>query len=471
MPTLPWKKKHKGTRISRIVADLQSPPKRGGSLVVETGFPTSLIDLFVKNRDRLKKKNSKINKSAKNGNQIRPASPPSPLLPVPESSVGSGSPVFDGDDSPIPASEIKEEVMPEIVEVVPERDEVTESLCEDLGDHGRAVYRVLLKGFVVVAVVLAMSTKGLALAITISAFVLILADSLCKRFVRFLKPCGTAKVSLESLIQRVLQVSWIRKGLLLFKNMAPCKQGVVAEEEATVDQLIAESEIQIAEPLFVTNEDQYVGEIVSIGPQLELLSRDRRWGFLYKHKEVKELKEDMDEGQVLAAGNLRSRSAKVKAKIIKKLLPKKLRNSKKDKKKREMKDRESSSEVSSGLGDDVFDIIEEQYEPENGKEQERESNHSSSMLSLLPEEQCQEQVLDKESPVLNELSPTKMGGKEKEWNWGYLSLLVIVLAGLAGGRVVALAVTVSWCFTLKLIGTWRRSVNQPVIRCPVSVST
>ena len=50
---LPWKNARVG-RISRFVADLQSP-KRGGSLVVETGFPTSLIDLFVKNRDRLKK--------------------------------------------------------------------------------------------------------------------------------------------------------------------------------------------------------------------------------------------------------------------------------------------------------------------------------------------------------------------------------------------------------------------------------
>ncbi|KAL3729713.1 hypothetical protein ACJRO7_026795 [Eucalyptus globulus] len=51
---LPWKKS-RVTRISRLVADLQSSPRRGGSLVVETDFPTSLIDLFVKNRDRLRK--------------------------------------------------------------------------------------------------------------------------------------------------------------------------------------------------------------------------------------------------------------------------------------------------------------------------------------------------------------------------------------------------------------------------------
>ncbi|KMS96270.1 hypothetical protein BVRB_000750 [Beta vulgaris subsp. vulgaris] len=63
MPSL-WKKQ-KGNRISRLVADLQTTPKRGGSLVVETGFPTSLVDLFVKNRDKLKKPKTKKHKSKK----------------------------------------------------------------------------------------------------------------------------------------------------------------------------------------------------------------------------------------------------------------------------------------------------------------------------------------------------------------------------------------------------------------------
>ncbi|KNA03637.1 hypothetical protein SOVF_207230 [Spinacia oleracea] len=63
MPSL-WKK-HKGSRISRLVSDLQTAPKRGGSLVVETGFPTSLVDLFVKNRDKLQKHKSKNRKSKK----------------------------------------------------------------------------------------------------------------------------------------------------------------------------------------------------------------------------------------------------------------------------------------------------------------------------------------------------------------------------------------------------------------------
>ncbi|KAK9936973.1 hypothetical protein M0R45_013792 [Rubus argutus] len=62
---LPWKKTGVG-RISQMVADLQSP-KRGGSLVVQTGFPTSLIDLFVKNRDCLRKQSKKHRKKTKPG--------------------------------------------------------------------------------------------------------------------------------------------------------------------------------------------------------------------------------------------------------------------------------------------------------------------------------------------------------------------------------------------------------------------
>ncbi|KAK4751187.1 hypothetical protein SAY87_004669 [Trapa incisa] len=41
------KKKSRTARISRLVADLQSPPKRDGSLVVETGFPTSFVGLSL----------------------------------------------------------------------------------------------------------------------------------------------------------------------------------------------------------------------------------------------------------------------------------------------------------------------------------------------------------------------------------------------------------------------------------------
>ncbi|CAL1402806.1 unnamed protein product [Linum trigynum] len=67
---LPWKKP-KVSAISRIVADLPSP-KHGHSLVVQTGFPTSLVDLFWKNHDRIKKPYSKLKKKHHhNQNQLQ----------------------------------------------------------------------------------------------------------------------------------------------------------------------------------------------------------------------------------------------------------------------------------------------------------------------------------------------------------------------------------------------------------------
>ncbi|CAN1290395.1 hypothetical protein LINPERPRIM_LOCUS20667 [Linum perenne] len=56
---LPWNKSKVST-ISRLVTDLHSPKHRN-SLVVQTGFPASLVDLFYKNRDRLKKPYTKTN--------------------------------------------------------------------------------------------------------------------------------------------------------------------------------------------------------------------------------------------------------------------------------------------------------------------------------------------------------------------------------------------------------------------------
>ncbi|CAF2041455.1 BnaA09g17100D [Brassica napus] len=74
--SLRWNKQKTG-RLSRFMSELQQSPKRGGIMVVETGFPTSLIHLFVKNRDRLKKSSSRTKRILR---QIQTA--PNASLPV-----------------------------------------------------------------------------------------------------------------------------------------------------------------------------------------------------------------------------------------------------------------------------------------------------------------------------------------------------------------------------------------------------
>ncbi|GJN35579.1 hypothetical protein PR202_gb24369 [Eleusine coracana subsp. coracana] len=78
MPTAtsPLKRPSAGGRLGRLLASLR-PPARAGPLPVQTGFPTSLADLVVKNHGRL------ITKHPRRRHRPTSAAPPSPSPPVP----------------------------------------------------------------------------------------------------------------------------------------------------------------------------------------------------------------------------------------------------------------------------------------------------------------------------------------------------------------------------------------------------
>ncbi|OMO73809.1 ethylene-responsive/regulated nuclear protein [Corchorus olitorius] len=173
----PWKKA-KVNRISRLVADLHQSPKRGGSLVVETGFPTSLIDLFVKNRDRLRKQTSK----RKSG-----ISPPSQsqIHSLPQS-----VPSVQQKAAPSPEIEVGELVLVK-------RDECAEE---------RIAFPAGFKVFLAVA--LAVSTPTLAVWIMAAAFLLLLLEFVGTRYFRFLRPQS----------QLLFLASWVRKGILVLNK-------------------------------------------------------------------------------------------------------------------------------------------------------------------------------------------------------------------------------------------------------------
>ncbi|KAK3140297.1 hypothetical protein QOZ80_5AG0398910 [Eleusine coracana subsp. coracana] len=77
MPTTtsPPKRPSAGGRLGRLLASLR-PPSRAGPLPVQTGFPTSLADLVVKNHGRL------ITKHPRRCHRPTSAAPPSPSPPV-----------------------------------------------------------------------------------------------------------------------------------------------------------------------------------------------------------------------------------------------------------------------------------------------------------------------------------------------------------------------------------------------------
>ncbi|KAL4366908.1 hypothetical protein GQ457_05G025940 [Hibiscus cannabinus] len=146
----PWKKS-KVARIARLVAGLHQSPKRGGSLVVETGFPTSLVDLFVKNRDRLRKSSKR---------KCRFVAPPTPPL--------AQSPC--NEDLQSPDMDVGEVVF----------------ISRENNDDRRIPFHVAFK--VLLAVALAVCTGSLAIWILIAALVLVLIKFAGARSWGFLRP-------------------------------------------------------------------------------------------------------------------------------------------------------------------------------------------------------------------------------------------------------------------------------------------
>ncbi|KAE8704480.1 hypothetical protein F3Y22_tig00110450pilonHSYRG00269 [Hibiscus syriacus] len=172
--TFSWKKP-KSTLFSRLVADLHRPPKRGSTLVVETGFPTSLIDLIFKNRDRLRK-------SPKRNSTSQIQTPFTQSFPAPPCDQQVQSPGVD---------------VGKLVVVQSER-----------AGSGRMAFKVII------VAALAVSTKQLTLWIMMAAFFILLIEFVGDTVFGFSPPESCA----------VLLGSWIGKGLLDFKTRTQSAQ-------------------------------------------------------------------------------------------------------------------------------------------------------------------------------------------------------------------------------------------------------
>lgn len=452
---LPWKKtKGSGSRISRWVADLQSPPRRGGSLVVETGFPTSLVDLFVKNRDRLKKQSKKKSQSQPTLEISSPfmASSPPPCYDKSRMVVLSS-----GCQRNEPRNETKSTPTP-----TPVQEAIVGKECDSNDDHDgagcddaskkRNVWTAVLRVFFVV--VLALSTKRLALGITKSAFLLLLLEFVLTRVLRFLRPCSKASAGFNSFLEKVK--------ILCFSNSK--KEEIERCEEDSTKACTTDvcdssvEEIQAVESNHV--EVIYVEEIRDKKADTEPVSGDgrgRRSDMETKERTEHKNEEKVDvlvckreeKVDVLVCKKEQRRSSKMRATFVKKLVPRKLRISKKGKQTKE-KEMESNAENGSGLGEDKqarIHRLEDQQNKDNQQEHDSESN-----LSQFREEECDDEVTTQsqtESEMTTSTIEVTMQPQGKG-NSGYLILCSIALAGLVGGRVLALVLIVGWCVGLKL---------------------
>lgn len=447
---LPWKKT-KVSRISRLVADFQSPPKRGGSLVVQTGFPTSLVDLFVKNRDRLKKQSKKKSQSESPMEISRPmnVTPPPPCYT--DRKVNSSS---EGQEI-VRRNKIKRTPVEELAVVEQcvgdDRDFGVGGADAD-GPKKMRVVMAVLRVFLVV--VLALSSKRLAVGITKSAFLLLFLEFVGTRVLVHSRPCSKARTVFDCFVERVkswcfckgkkdVDVSSLEEIKRFEKNSASG-----SSDDGACDSAV--EEIEVVDPKRVVFTP--VEEIGSERMNLEVESGDRR---VRRLEELEKKERIMDENgnknedkvDVSLCRKEQSRRAKMRANL-KKFVPKKLY--KKDKKCKE-KEMDWSRGVCSSAVEDKLP------EQRNCDKQEQDFEEESSQSSSVKEEEsCQgEEVFDESQAEAKMTVDEESVERKRKGNSAYLILCLIVLAGLVGGRVLALVLTVSWCLVLKLVGKLR----------------
>ncbi|CAA7054583.1 unnamed protein product [Microthlaspi erraticum] len=432
---LPWKKPKSG-RISRFVSDLQQSPKHGGSLVVETGFPTSLIDLFVKNRDRLKKNSSKRSNSKSqaqtpdhshshsNRPRRRVSSPPPPLPLQRRSSLPAKlDPASVTED--LPTRKIEESFVGGLAsENRHDGDDADGGNGDNSGGGGCVLMVVVFKVFVVA--VLALSTKKLAVGITLSAFALIFLEFAVARVFTLLNLCPGAHVRLHSLIGKLLGKRR-RQEKLEESSSSSTNDGRRNNVSFEITETFEESRDCSEEKKSNTEES---------------LTSDR----MNKANPVAEEKEE----ELLTIRDVvfkkeKSKSAKLKSKIVKKIVPKKLRSYKKKRKMMKMMKKEEG-------GEEVeVEIVEEEGEEESVTE----------VSSLFSEDRVESEISEREeissSPPLLESCEEIVEGEDEDDGSSKgdlmkaIVLIVIALAGLLSGKVVAIGLTLSSCLILRVV--------------------
>lgn len=314
--------------------------------MVETGFPTSLIDLFVKNRDRLKKpsKKSKQNQRLQhsNGDGNSPAAsdlttddPRVPAAaedhPDPPASAASrdhapGPPVDAAAGIAEPPNDRPrgEELQAEGAHAISVTTEIPNGKCLD-GRRANWVTLAVLCVFLVAA--LALCSKRLVTGITISALVLLLLEDMGMVIPRVLKS------RLSGWSARDIRNSRYKRGAFVFEGTENCQFGeekvgdggfgldgpIVPVECHDSDGKSKTSESSVA---VLGEEEDFSGPV----PDPELLTRDRRKGCL-------DIEEEEEEEATAVHGN-GNEGAKKKSKIMRRFaVPMKMRNQKKGERK------------------------------------------------------------------------------------------------------------------------------------------
>ena len=276
-----------------------------------------------------------------------------------------------------------------------------------------AVFLAAIRVFAVAA--LALSTKKLVIGVTLSAFVLLFLEFVGKRLVlRLMRPFGSED-----------------------KDEDEDEEFVAVRELVVVDETGSQSSAEGIEASAAGNSR----DEEAFGPDLELLSRDRKWGFLDSNCQEQEREQVLVVDNSKISSTSSSKRAKIRKKIISNFVPKKLRSSKKSKKLNVL-----------------VEVFEEQEEEEAQEGRESGAIGAKENCEEIEEDGAEEAIESSAVSVEDGDGRGGVGGRGENWA-AVTMLLVVALLGLFGGRIFALLLTIVWCFAMKLIGigTQKRS--------------
>lgn len=338
------------------------------------------------------------------------------------------------------------------------------------GSGKNSVFLAVFKVFVVV--VLALSTKGLVVGVTMIAFLLLFLELVGKRVACLWRPCPDARMGFEGLIGRVcaiLSPVWPQKGLLVqrattyFDPAEPTRETVgPANSSLVVEEFrVVESKFEMVVVPVENNS--------SLGPEGESISLDPRWMRVDTEGEVRVVEEDARAG---LGSDARKQNRKIKSKIIQRIVPKKLRTSKKGKKREWEPDPDASITVAAYLGDCGTGAGREgEAEGERGEQGEDADKSRSSKADVEEPQHARcgnkgsDQLLAGETSstlaTISRACPESEASAEyarsaKKRRLVLAVVLLVILAGLVGGRFLAFVLTFG-CATTMSIWASRRS--------------
>ncbi|KAL5977266.1 hypothetical protein ACLOJK_021610 [Asimina triloba] len=423
MAPLLWKKAKTG-KIARLVCDLRRKRSRS-PLVVQTGFPTSLADIVIKNSSRLKKP------------------PPTKNAASDPSSSSTASTDYQGQipDS-VPCDDGRRHVEAGEPSTAPPVHAGDAEEAESIGNAsvtGPACFTAIAKVFIVV--MLALGTKQLAVAITASAIVLFLLEFIGKRWFFPPKPTDVAPLALDAGVRSRRDGEEARKKFISSSSINRQRSlefpgtelerkhsGVRCTDRSVSLKKVAHREGKIRTEIHREGSTEIQASECDSG-----LHRNRSLELTpLECKSKGEASPSKDDPHL--AGGKNKKTEKIGNKKFMEKFLKKLRR----KKKHGKCHKTASDDIPICKGEEE---CEEEEEPDD--EDEIFSSESSCNEVLDDDEEEEEEEDVSEESIFRKIP----------WNTGHLAFLAIVLLGLIGGRGVALTLSISSFVVLKAVQT------------------